>query len=198
MNFNRFEFEASFGTPGQLPAALIPEIAFAGRSNVGKSSLINKILNRKNIARTSSVPGKTVTVNFFTDGYCRLADLPGYGYAKVPKSEKQRWADLMEGYFQSKRNIRLVVQLIDMRHKPSAEDYTMLSFLKESGYDFIIAMTKCDKLKTNERLKRLAGLEEELKDFGFVRRIPFSSETGEGADELRAVIGEALKKRETE
>ena len=131
MNFNKAEFTASYGISSQLAADGLPEIAFAGRSNVGKSSLLNKLFNRKNLARVSSVPGKTVTVNFYNVDGNRFVDLPGYGYAKISKSEKDRFAELMEGYFQSGRNIKLVVQLVDMRHKPSADDIGMISFLNE-------------------------------------------------------------------
>ncbi len=120
MNYNKVEFEAAFGTLKQIPQSDLPEIVFAGRSNVGKSSMLNRIFNRKNLARVSSMPGKTITINFFkVENDVRIVDLPGYGYAKVAKGEKRRWAEMMEGYFQSPRNIKLVVQLVDMRHKPS-------------------------------------------------------------------------------
>ena len=150
MNWNKVDFEAAFGTLEQLTESNLPEICFSGRSNVGKSSLINKILNRKSIARVSSTPGKTVTINFYKLDQFRLVDLPGYGYAKVADSERERWAELMEGYFRTGRNIKLCLQLIDMRHKPTADDMTMLSFLREMGYPFIIALTKCDKLNKTE------------------------------------------------
>ena len=130
MRFDIIEFDRSYGTSAQLKRFAEPEIVFSGRSNVGKSSLMNKLFNRKNLARVSSVPGKTVTVNFFKGDKVNFVDLPGYGYAKAAKSEKLRWADLMEGYFGSERNIALVVQLIDSRHKPSKDDYDMLNFLK--------------------------------------------------------------------
>ncbi|NLX93649.1 MAG: YihA family ribosome biogenesis GTP-binding protein [Clostridiales bacterium] len=198
MHFNNVEFETSFGTQAQLPASEMPEIAFAGRSNVGKSSLLNKILNRKSLARTSSMPGKTITVNFFKGVGFRFVDLPGYGYAKVSQTEKTRWAGLMEAYFKTSRNICLVVPLIDMRHKPSADDYIMLNFLKESGYHFVIAMTKCDKLNKTQRLKRLEELEEELSDFPTNQRIPFSSQTGEGVEEVQQVISDTLTSYEQE
>jgi GTP-binding protein len=163
MQLNNIAFETSFGTLEQLPVSELPEIAFAGRSNVGKSSLLNKILNRKSLARTSSMPGKTITVNFFAGDGFKLVDLPGYGYAKVAHSEKKRWARMMEGYFTTGRKIRLVVQLIDMRRVPTTEDYEMLTFLKSSGYDFIIAMTKCDKLNKTERLKRMKKLKRSFR-----------------------------------
>ena len=123
MNYNKVEFEAAFGTLKQIPQSDLPEIVFAGRSNVGKSSMLNRIFNRKNLARVSSMPGKTITINFFkVENDVRIVDLPGYGYAKVAKGEKRRWAEMMEGYFQSPRNIKPVVQLVDMRHKPSEDD----------------------------------------------------------------------------
>ena len=123
MNYNKVEFEAAFGTLKQIPESDLPEIVFAGRSNVGKSSMLNRLFNRKNLARVSSMPGKTITINFFKVENVRIVDLPGYGYAKVAKGEKRRWAEMIEGYFQSPRNIKLVVQLVDMRHKPSEDDY---------------------------------------------------------------------------
>ncbi len=193
MRFDNFVFETSFGVKGQLQNSDLPEIAFSGRSNVGKSSLINKLLNRKNLARTSSVPGKTATINFFKGDEIRLVDLPGYGYAKVPKAEKDRWAKLMETYFASGRDIRLVVQIIDMRHKPSDLDYDMLNFLKAHKMNFVIAMTKADKLKKMQKLKRLEELEEELADYGDYKKIPCSALTGEGIEELQELIAQSVK-----
>ncbi len=185
MNFNIIEFEKSFGTSKQLPPSGKPEIVFAGKSNVGKSSLINKLFNRKSIARVSSTPGKTITVNFFKGDGVYFVDLPGYGYAKRNKSELDRWSELMEGYFGSDRNIPLVIQLLDMRHKPTADDMTMLDFLKNSGLHFVIALTKCDKLNKTETEKRRAELENELRDYGDIAKIEFSSVTGKGVEELR-------------
>jgi GTP-binding protein len=132
MNYNKVQFEAAFGTLKKIPESDLPEIVFAGRSNVGKSSMLNRLFNRKNLARVSSVPGKTITINFFRVEDVRIVDLPGYGYAKVAKGEKRRWAEMMEGYFQSPRNIKLVVQLVDMRHKPSEDDYIMMRFLQDA------------------------------------------------------------------
>ena len=188
MNFNSFDFEASYGTSAQLAGSDLPEIAFAGRSNVGKSSLLNKVLNRKSLARVSSMPGKTVTVNFFKGDGIRLVDLPGYGYAKVSRSEKDRWAELMEGYFSSGRNIKLVIQLVDMRHKPTADDMTMIDFLVQSNYPFIIVMTKSDKLNKGEYKAQLEAMSREFEKFGDVKLIPFSSLNGEGTDEIRKTI----------
>ena len=129
MNFNKAEFYASYGQYKQIPPAEKVEIAFAGRSNVGKSSLINKIFNRKSLARVSSVPGKTATINFYKIDDCFMVDLPGYGYAKIAKSDKLRWSSLIEGYLMSDRDIALVFQLIDIRHAPSADDIHMINFM---------------------------------------------------------------------
>ena len=136
MNLQTAAFEAAYGTFSQLPPSNLPEIAFSGRSNVGKSSLLNRLFNRKSLARVSSVPGKTVTINFYSVGDVRFVDLPGYGYAKVPKAEKLRWAEMMEGYFNSDRDIKLVVQLVDMRHPPTKDDLQMLAFLRENKIPF--------------------------------------------------------------
>lgn len=194
MRFDKVKYEASYGTAQQLPASEHIEIAFAGRSNVGKSSMLNKILNRKNLARVSSVPGKTVTVNFFDCDGIKLVDLPGYGYAKVNFNEKKRWADLMEGYFTSDRNIRLVVQLTDMRHPVTKDDLDMMRFMQSAGYDFIVVMTKSDKLNKTERTKRMEDIHSELAEFGDVKIIPFSASNGEGADEIRKAIEAAAEK----
>ena len=193
MRFDKVKYEASYGTAQQLPKSDHIEIAFAGRSNVGKSSMLNKILNRKNLARVSSVPGKTVTVNFFDCDGIKLVDLPGYGYAKGNFNEKKRWADLMEGYFTSERNIRLVVQLTDMRHPVTKDDLDMMRFMQSAGYDFIVVMTKSDKLNKTERNKRLEDIHTELAEFGDVKIIPFSASNGEGAEEIRKAIEDAVK-----
>lgn len=191
MNFNKAEFDKSFGISAQLPFSDQPEITFAGRSNVGKSSLLNKLFSRKNLARVSSVPGKTVTINFYNvDGH-RFVDLPGYGYAKISKQEKSRFAELMEGYFQSGRKINLVVQLVDMRHKPSADDYSMISFLKQMDIPFIVVLTKADKLKKKEYENRIKSVIDEL-DHPDYPVIPFSSVTGQGVDEIKAEIEKSL------
>jgi GTP-binding protein len=190
MNYNKVEFEAAFGTLKQIPQSDLPEIVFAGRSNVGKSSMLNRLFNRKNLARVSSMPGKTITVNFFkVENDVRIVDLPGYGYAKVAKGEKRRWAEMMEGYFQSPRNIKLVVQLVDMRHKPSEDDYIMMRFLQDAGLPFIVAATKSDKLNKTQYNERKNALREELAEFGDdITILPFSSEKGEGTEELKKII----------
>lgn len=189
MQYQNCVFEASSGTKEQLPPATLPEVCFSGRSNVGKSSLLNKVLGRKALARVSAKPGKTVTVNFFRLENIRLCDLPGYGYAKVARSEKLRWAQLMEHYFQSGRDIRLVVQLIDMRHPPTADDLDMLRFLLDAGFDLLVALTKSDKLNKTERTAREAALKEELSFLpAAVPVIPFSAQTGEGVEALREAL----------
>ena len=194
MNYNNAEFEKSFGTAQQLEASDLPEICFCGRSNVGKSSLINRVLGRKSIARVSSKPGKTVTVNFYRVGDFRLVDLPGYGYAKVPFSEKSRWADLMEGYFQSGRNIKMAFQLIDMRHPATEFDISMLDFMSQVGIPYTVVLTKSDKLNKTETQNRLALIKEVLGEFADgVQIIPFSAQKNDGVQELREVIENSLK-----
>ncbi len=195
LNYNKVQFEAAFGTSKQLPVSDLPEIAFSGRSNVGKSSLINKIFMRKSLARVSSMPGKTTTVNFFRVEDVRFADLPGYGYAKRSESEKRRWADLMEGYFQMGRNLKLIVQLVDMRHAPSQDDLMMINFIKEAGYPFIIVLTKCDKLNKTERVKRREAFAEELKIAGDCTVIEFSAQTGEGCEAVKVAIEKSLTEK---
>lgn len=192
MNLQDAAFEAAYGTFAQLPTSDLPEIAFSGRSNVGKSSLLNRLFNRKSLARVSSVPGKTVTINFYSVGDVRFVDLPGYGYAKVPKAEKIRWAEMMEGYFNSDRNIKLVVQLVDMRHPPTKDDLQMLSFLRENKIPFVVALTKSDKLNKTEYAQRLKSVQTELD---FIRTecvIPFSAVTGEGRETLLDAIRSVL------
>ncbi|MGN0562039.1 MAG: ribosome biogenesis GTP-binding protein YihA/YsxC [Candidatus Fimenecus sp.] len=188
MNLQDAAFEAAYGTFAQLPTSDLPEIAFSGRSNVGKSSLLNRLFNRKSLARVSSVPGKTVTINFYSVGDVRFVDLPGYGYAKVPKAEKMRWAEMMEGYFNSERNIRLVVQLVDMRHPPTKDDLQMLSFLRENKIPFVVALTKSDKLNKTEYAQRLKSVQTELDFVQSEYVIPFSAVSGEGRETLLDVI----------
>lgn len=193
MRYDKAEFKAAYGTFGQLTDSDLPEIAFAGRSNVGKSSLLNKLFGRKNLARVSSVPGKTITINFYqVDGY-NFVDLPGYGYAKVAKTEKDRWAEMMEGYFNSDRNIKLVVQLVDMRHPPTKDDLMMMEFLQSTGYEFIVVMTKADKLKKKKEYnERIEKSKQEMSFVPSERLIPFSSETGAGLDIVKKYIEEYL------
>ncbi len=193
MRFDNAVFETSFGTAAQLKASDLPEIAFSGRSNVGKSSLLNKLLGRKNLARVSSMPGKTVTINFFKLPECRLVDLPGYGYAKVSNDEKKRWSELMESYFSSGRDLRLVVQLIDMRHAPSQQDIDMLEYMTECNIPFAVALTKCDKLNKTERMAQLESICGVLTKYGNICVVPFSATKGDGVEELRGIIERAVK-----
>lgn len=189
MNYNNAYFEKAFGTAAQLDASTLPEFCFSGRSNVGKSSLINKLTGRKSLARVSGKPGKTVTVNFYRVDDIRIVDLPGYGYAKVPFAERTRWSDLMEGYFKSGRNIKHVFSLVDMRHPVTDFDLSMLDFLTASGIQYSVILTKCDKLNKTEYAERLSLVKEELGRFGEgVAVIPFSSQTGQGVDGVKEII----------
>lgn len=193
MKYEKAEFKSAYGTFEQLPVSDLPEIAFAGRSNVGKSSLLNKLFMRKNLARVSSVPGKTITINFYGVDGVNFVDLPGYGYAKVSHSEKQRWAKMMEGYFNSDRNIKLVVQLVDMRHPPTADDIMMMEFLESTGIDFIVVMTKSDKLNKGDYKKRLEKSKEEMNFIDSEYIIPFSAQTGENIEKIKAIIESHLE-----
>ena len=192
MNFNNAKFETSYGVSSQLPPAENIEIAFAGRSNVGKSSLLNRLFNRKSLARVSSVPGKTVTINFYDCDGIKMVDLPGYGYAKVSHDEKRRWSELMESYFKSGRKIKLVVQLTDMRHSVTQQDIDMMRFLKSNEYPFIVVMTKCDKLNKTEYARRMQEIKQELSEFGDVLTVPFSATKGDGAQTIKSAIEKAV------
>ena len=188
MNVHSAAFEMAAGTSSQLPASSLPEVAFSGRSNVGKSSLINRLVNRKALARTSATPGKTATINFYRLDTVRMVDLPGYGYAKVSDNERRRWSELIEGYFDDDRDLRLVIQLWDMRHDPSKDDYQMLEYMVEREIPFIIVLTKSDKLNKTERAKRMDAFSSILSDLEGITVIPFSAVNGEGADEIRSII----------
>ncbi|MCQ2459681.1 MAG: ribosome biogenesis GTP-binding protein YihA/YsxC [Ruminococcus sp.] len=190
LNYNKAEYTASYGKYSQIPAPERMEIAFAGHSNVGKSTLINKLFNRKNLARVSSVPGKTATINFYGLENLYFVDLPGYGYAKVAKSEKERWSGLIEGYLSSDRDIRLVFMLVDMRHTPTKDDIQMINYLIDTEMPFVLVLTKADKLNKTERAKRLEAFKDEIPCFEDIHTIPFSSQTFEGVEELRAIVEE--------
>ena len=192
MNFQNAEFEMAAGTAKQLPKADLPEVAFSGRSNVGKSSLLNKLVNRKALARTSSTPGKTATINFNRLMECRFVDLPGYGYAKVAKSEKERWAALLNGYFAQDRQLRLVLQLVDMRHKPTADDLQMIDFLQSGRYPFAVVCTKSDKLNKSETAAQTELFTELFATKG-IAFYPFSAVKGSGLDEIKALITGAVE-----
>lgn len=188
MNLHSAVFEMAAGISSQLPASTLPEVAFSGRSNVGKSSLINRLVNRKALARTSATPGKTATINFYRLDSLRMVDLPGYGYAKVSDSERRRWSELIEGYFDDDRDLRLVLQLWDIRHDPSKDDYQMIEYMVDREIPFIIVLTKSDKLNKTERAKRLAAFDEILADLEGITVIPFSAVNGEGANEIREIL----------
>lgn len=189
MNLNKAQYKVSYGTAEQLPESTFPEIVFSGRSNVGKSSLINKVFNRKNLARVSSVPGKTITINFYECENVHFVDLPGYGYAKRGAAEIERWSKMIEAYFSGDRHIALVFQLIDFRRKASEEDVQMLRFLSEKSIPFVIVFTKCDKLNKSETEKRMQEIVEELADFD-ADAILFSALSGQGVDDVRMKIEE--------
>lgn len=188
LNYNKAEFTAAYGKFSQIPAPERIEIAFAGHSNVGKSTLINKLFNRKNLARVSSVPGKTATINFYGLENIYFVDLPGYGYAKVAKSEKERWAGLIEGYLEADRDLRLVFMLVDMRHAPTKDDIHMINYLIDTETPFVLVLTKADKLNKTERAKRLEAFRDEIPCFEDIHVIPFSSQTFEGVEELRQIV----------
>lgn len=188
MNFNNVEFLISAASPKDFPHNRLPEIAFAGKSNVGKSSVINRILNRKNFARVGDKPGKTIHVNYFTiDKKAYFVDLPGYGYAKVPQSEKDRWARLMEDYFAAGR-IDLGVMIVDSRHAPTNNDITMANWFLQSGCPFVVVANKLDKLKKSEIEPNLATIRSDLELPEGTPVIPFSAEKGTGKDELVRLI----------
>jgi GTP-binding protein len=192
MGFNEVTFEASSYLTDQLITSDLPEVVFSGRSNVGKSSMINKLANRKKLARVSSAPGKTASVNFYRCGAFRFVDLPGYGFAKVSHEEKEKWAELVEGYLAQARRIALVIQLVDARHGPTQDDADMLAFLKSYDTPFIVAQTKCDKLNKTEFAARRAAASAEV-NLPDDKIIFFSSETGEGVDALEKLIKKSIE-----
>ena len=194
ISFSNAQLKITAGLPNQFPADNKPEIALSGRSNVGKSSLINKVIGRKALARVSSAPGKTITVNFYEiDGAMYLVDLPGYGFAKRPLADKARWSKLTDGYFTGKRGLpRAVIQLVDLKVGPTADDMQMLEYLYSMEIPYFVVATKADKPNKTDRAKML----EKLKNTRFLENcpiIPFSSLTGEGKEEVIAQIAEYVK-----
>ncbi len=184
MNLQKVEFLISAASTGDFPRRRLPEIAFAGKSNVGKSSVINRLLQRKNFARVGDKPGKTVHVNYFTvDDRCYFVDLPGYGFAKVSQSEKDRWARLMEVYFAAGR-IDLGVLIVDARHAPTNNDITMANWFMEAGCPFVVVANKLDKLKKSEIQPNLQTIRQDLALPENCILIPFSAEKGDGREEL--------------
>lgn len=193
MNFNKADFILSAVEPSKFLRDGLPQIAFAGRSNVGKSSVINRVLGRKNFAHVGATPGKTSQINYFKiDGKAYLVDLPGYGYAKVSKAERDRWGRLMEGYFAAGL-ITLGVQIVDARHKPTADDLTMAQWFYDTGCPVLIVANKLDKLKKSEIEPNLQRIRDTLCPDGEARVIPFSAETGVGKDELIGAINAMLQ-----
>lgn len=219
LNFHISDYKSSYGTPEQLPETTLPEVAFAGRSNVGKSSLLNKLMFSKKLAKVSSKPGKTATINFYQVGKdvgwehvpedaivveedadadepqeigpIHLVDLPGYGYAQVSKAEKERWSNLIGGYFDDDRDFALVVSLIDIRHDPSALDQSMVAFLQENGFPFAIALTKADKMSKQKASQQRKKIKKALNLSDDVPMIVTSAESGAGIDDLRSLIAQA-------
>ena len=192
MNFQKVEFLISAASPKDFPKTRLPEIAFAGKSNVGKSSVINRILQRKNFARVGEKPGKTIHVNYFTvDSKCYFVDLPGYGFAKVSASEKARWGKLMEDYFAANR-IDLGVMIVDYRHPPTNNDITMANWFIQSGCPFVVVANKMDKLKKSELLPNLETICKDLELPEGTPIIPFSAEKGNGRDDLVRKILDAV------
>ena len=192
MNFQKVEFLISAANPKDFPQNRLPEIAFAGKSNVGKSSVINRILQRKNFARVGEKPGKTIHVNYFTiDQKCYFVDLPGYGYAKVSQAEKDRWGKLMENYFAANR-IDLGVMIVDARHAPTNNDITMARWFLDSGCPFVVVANKLDKVKKSQILGNLEVIRQDLELPAECAVIPFSAEKGDGRDELVKLILQAV------
>lgn len=188
MNFQKVEFLISAANPKDFPKERLPEIAFAGKSNVGKSSVINRILQRKNFARVGEKPGKTIHVNYFTiDSKCYFVDLPGYGYAKVSQSEKDRWGKLMENYFAANR-IDLGVMIVDARHAPTNNDITMARWFLDSECPFVVVANKLDKVKKSQILGNLEVIRQDLELPESCPVIPFSAEKGTGRDDLVRLI----------
>ena len=193
MNLQKVEFLISAASPKDFPKNRMPEIAFAGKSNVGKSSVINRLLQRKNFARVGEKPGKTIHVNYFTvDGKCYFVDLPGYGFAKVSAQEKARWSKLMEDYFAASR-IDLGILIVDYRHPPTNNDITMAQWFIDSGCPFVVVANKMDKLKKSELEPNLKTIREDLELPEGTPIIPFSAEKGNGRDELLKYILAVVK-----
>ena len=194
MNFNNVEFLISAASPKDFPDLRLPEIAFAGKSNVGKSSVINRILQRKNFARVGEKPGKTIHVNYFTvDKKCYFVDLPGYGYAKVSQAEKDRWGKLMENYFAANR-IDLGIMIVDARHAPTNNDITMAQWFIQSSCPFVVVANKLDKVKNSQILSNLDTIRSDLELPEDCVIIPFSAEKGTGREELVRIILDAAER----
>ena len=189
MIIKQAELETVCGITSKLPENAFPEVAFAGKSNVGKSSLINGLLNRKSLARTSSQPGKTQTINFYkVNGDLYLVDLPGYGYAKVSNEIKAKWGRMIENYLHGSKQLKAVFLLVDIRHEPSANDKDMYQWIVAQGYEPVIIATKLDKIKRSQVQKQIKILKEGLKLLPGTQLIPFSAETKQGRDEIWELV----------
>lgn len=192
LDFPKAEYIASYGLASQLPKTERPEFVFSGRSNVGKSSLINKLCNRKKLARVSSTPGKTATINFYLVGKANLVDLPGYGYAKTSQSERRRWDELINGYFQKGRQIPLLLQLLDCRHAPSKDDVHMLEYLYHYHIPFVAVLTKADKCKPSQHEGIVNDFREFLAPYQCKDILLTSAEKGIGIAELAQAMENSL------
>ena len=194
MNFQKADFIASYGISSQLPESDRVEFVFSGRSNVGKSSLINRLCSRKNLARVSSTPGKTATINFYSVDDLYFVDLPGYGYAKVSNADRDRWDKLINSYFEENRNNELLIQLLDCRHDPSADDVQMLQFLHYHRIPFVIVLTKADKLKKSQIAETQSRFEKIGLQYGSQKVFLTSSERGTGMEELKQYLESVLER----
>ncbi len=194
MNFQKADFIASYGISSQLPESDRVEFVFSGRSNVGKSSLINRLCSRKNLARVSSTPGKTATINFYSVDDLYFVDLPGYGYAKVSNADRDRWDKLINSYFEEDRNNELLIQLLDCRHDPSADDVQMLQFLHYHRIPFVIVLTKADKLKKSQIAETQSRFEKIGLQYGSQKVFLTSSEKGTGMEELKQYLESVLER----
>lgn len=196
MQINKSELEAVAVKPMQSPEPSVPEIAFAGRSNVGKSSLLNLLTRRKNLARVSGSPGKTRTINFYRiNDEFRIVDLPGYGYARVSKSESEKWGAMMESYLENREGLLKVIQLVDIRHKPSAQDVQMYDYLKYFNLDGIVVATKADKVSSNQRSKNILEIRKTLGMSKADKIIPVSALKKSGHEVLLDEIEKLLENR---
>lgn len=194
MNIHNAEFIKSAASAGGFLKDPLPSIVFAGKSNVGKSSVINRLLNRKNFARVGAAPGKTIHVNYFLiDKQAYFVDLPGYGYARVSMAERERWGQLMEAFFARPEGFALGVMIVDARHKPTANDVVMATLFLNAGYPFVVVANKCDKLKKSEIEPNMTLIRETLQLPNDVALLPFSAEKGSGRDTLLARIEAAVR-----
>jgi len=193
MNYNQIAFTGAYGTAEQLPASKRPEVAFVGRSNVGKSSIMNKLFGRKSLVKVSSKPGKTTTINFFGLPEADFVDLPGYGFAKVSKGHKERWSGLIDSYFEQDRKFALVVALVDIRHDASPLDVQMVEYLEGRNLPYVIAFTKADKLSRAQQQKQVRALCQSFAQVGDAPILVCSAVTGQGVDDLRSLVAECVE-----